>query len=93
MLAAVCKEPGLALNKDEAGSLAQAVANVQRHYPGFETTQLTVDWGNLAMCLIMVYGTRAAAMTMKKKKPPAGTVVPGPWNAFTGGTPLPDAGR
>ena len=82
MLAALTKTQELYLSQDEALMLAQASANVARHYD-VQMAAKTVDWVNLAMALGNVYGTRLAAIKMRssvERKERAATAKPAPAN-------------
>ena len=86
MLAAATGNPLLDINESEAKLLATAAGKVQRHYP-MKASAEALDWCNLAMVVMTVYGTRVMAfkMTAKKEEPvPSwqGQVIPG---GFTGG--------
>ena len=61
ILAAVSKSPEMALDQSEAHQLAEAIANVSRHYD-VAATQKTMDWTNLLMCMGLIYGTRIMAI-------------------------------
>jgi len=65
LLAGVLKAPGLILTEIEAHNMAEATANVSRHY-NIQATQKTLDWINLCTTLTLVYGTRI--MASKKRK-------------------------
>lgn len=69
MLAHVTKTEELALDQEEAANLAKGIANVARHY-SVQASQVSLDWANLAMTLIMVYGTRGVAIKNNRKKKP-----------------------
>lgn len=58
MMAAATRFPELALAESEAKEMAQAAANVARHYPN-KISAKTIDWANLAQCLAIAYGSRA----------------------------------
>ena len=61
------------LDPKEAAQLAQAIANVQRHYESVISAK-TLDWSRLVMTLGTIYGSRALAIGMRRKaaakKPP-----------------------
>lgn len=57
MLASMMQAPGLALDKEESTRLAEATANVARHY-NVEASEKALDWTNLIMALGMIYGPR-----------------------------------
>ena len=61
LAAAGLKYPELLLDQAEAKSLAEAIANVERHY-SFGLSEKSADWGNLMLALGTVYGTRAMAI-------------------------------
>jgi hypothetical protein len=74
MLAAFTKSAELLLDEKEAAELAQATANVSRHYDVAMAAK-TVDWINFSMVAGMIYGTRIVAirnrrMEERKKNPP-----------------------
>lgn len=74
MLAALTKTQEMELAPDEAMNLAQAIANVSRHYD-VQLAAKTIDWTNLLMAAATVYGTRLMAMRMRvaaerKARPP-----------------------
>ena len=66
-LAAISKTPELALNEAEATQLATALVQVSRHYNVPQVAPAVVDHVNLAMALIAIYGTRLAALKMRKR--------------------------
>ncbi len=65
--AAALKEPALALTKDEAKSLSDAVGKVAEHYP-VTIDPKTMAWVNLAMVAGGIYGTRVVGMVAKRKR-------------------------
>lgn len=66
LLASLTKSQEFFLDAEEAKTLAQASANVSRHY-GVAMAAKTVDWINLGMVVSMIYGTRLAAIRMRKR--------------------------
>jgi len=66
MLASVVQVPELALERDEAAKLAGAIEKVSRHYP-VNIAPKAVDWTNLAICAVTIYGTRIAAYRLRLK--------------------------
>jgi hypothetical protein len=66
LLAGMLKAPGLMLTETEARQMAEATANVSRHY-NVQATQKTLDWTNLATVLVLTYGTRIMAASKRKK--------------------------
>ena len=66
LLAANSGHEELALSEEEAHALAEAFAKVQRHYPP-KVNQKMMDWGNLALCLGTVYGSRGVTLYQKTK--------------------------
>jgi len=66
MLAGITKTAELALSPPEAKSLAEAVANVSRHYD-VSVSAKALDWSNLVMALGMVYGTRLIAIRTNRR--------------------------
>jgi hypothetical protein len=77
MLAAhVMSWPEFALSPQEATALAEATANVLRHYD-IGGTARTFDYLNLVQCAAMIYGTRIYARIQETKtKPPAQAIAP-----------------
>lgn len=67
MLSAALQEPNLALSKEEAHGLAEAAAEVARHYPTTIDPKM-MAWANLAMAVGLVYGPRVYTLTKGKKK-------------------------
>jgi hypothetical protein len=67
MAAMAFKTPELALDGEEAKMLAIATANVAKYYPTV-IDERQVAWGNLIIVLIGVYGTRIAAVGMRRKR-------------------------
>lgn len=61
MLAAFTKTAELEIEQEEAAKLAEATANVSRHY-NVAVAAKTVDWINFATVAGMIYGTRMAAI-------------------------------
>lgn len=74
ILAGVFKAPGLILEENEARQLAQATADVSRHY-NVQATQKTLDWINFVTAATLIYGTRIMAAS-KRKKAAAETAAP-----------------
>lgn len=66
-LAMLTKNPVWEMPKQEAESVAKAVANVARHYPKLAGHEKLVDWVMLIQALGMAYGTRIY-LTMPDKK-------------------------
>lgn len=62
MGAALLKTSELELDPAEAKSLAQASANVLRHYPSVQMPAQMIDWVALAMALGTVYAPRVIAI-------------------------------
>jgi hypothetical protein len=79
MLAGMTATPELVLSEPEGKAMAQAIANVARHYPGFPITQELQDWIALGVVAVRVYSTRAIAIGIRKKraKTPANPQQPG----------------
>lgn len=67
MLAKIAKVPEIALDEDEAQKLANATANVARHY-NIAVSQKTLDWTNFATAICGIYGTRLIAIANKKRQ-------------------------
>jgi hypothetical protein len=65
MLAGITKTEELMLDHSEAKSLAEATANVARHYD-VSVSAKALDWSNLVMALGMVYGTRLVAIRARR---------------------------
>ena len=65
ILASIVKTPEIALEQVEARQMAEAIANVSRHYD-IAATQKTLDWANLIMAAGMIYGTRLYAIRAKR---------------------------
>lgn len=59
--------PEWAMETDEARELAQASADVLRHYKPEFLDQKTVDWINLIQCVGIAYGGRFMAMRERKR--------------------------
>jgi hypothetical protein len=75
MLAAFTKSAELLVDESEAQQLAQATANVSRHYNA-QIAAKTIDWVNFATVAGMVYGTRLVAIrnrhaAERRANPPA----------------------
>lgn len=68
MAAAALSQPLLVIEESEARAVAKGIANVARHYDVGRLSAQTMDWVNLCMTLITVYGTRFAAMRMQASK-------------------------
>jgi hypothetical protein len=68
MLAAALRVPELQLSQTEGAAMANAIANVARHYPVIAATQQTLDWIALISVLIVTYGTRMAAYKARQTK-------------------------
>lgn len=66
MLAMITKTQEFMLNADESVMLAQAMANVSRHYD-VQVAEKTLDWTQLIMVAGTVYGSRLAAMKLRKQ--------------------------
>lgn len=76
MLASIVHVPELELDKEEAGKLANAIEKVSRHYP-VNIAPKAVDWANLGICAVTIYGTRIAAYRFRLKAEGAtGNVAP-----------------
>lgn len=67
MLGAILKSPEIVLSEDEAKKMAEASANVMKHYD-VRASAKVVDWTNLIICLGMIYGPRAVAYAARVKK-------------------------
>lgn len=55
MLYGATKNPFFNVPQEQNRQLGQAVANVLRHYPDFETSEKIADWINLGIVFSMVY--------------------------------------
>lgn len=66
-LASFLDYPGMALEPAEAHNLAEALANVQRHYPQLNMAAKTIDHINLVIALGGVYGSRIRGYKNRKK--------------------------
>lgn len=64
ILSAALHTPELALEKTESQALAEATANVARHYPTSISAK-TIDWAALATCLAFTYGPRAVMIRQR----------------------------
>jgi hypothetical protein len=67
MLAAICKTPELELGKEESENLANATANVAKHYD-ITASEKALDWGNLCLTLGVVYGPRFVMINARRKE-------------------------
>lgn len=65
-LAAVTQIDVLAIDPDEAKAMAEAAANVQRHYPSSMLDPVTMDWIGLIVTCGTIYGPRIAVMKMQR---------------------------
>lgn len=65
MFAGFAKTPELAIDPAEAKTLAEATANVARHY-NVAISEKTQDWANFLMALGAIYGTRFVAIARRK---------------------------
>lgn len=92
ILAGVLKSPGLILTEAEAHQLAEATANVSRHY-NVQATQKTLDWINFCTCVTLIYGTRVMAASKRKKEEAEANPKPGKviFGSFPGGPPVAEA--
>lgn len=80
MLAAVVKNPRLALRQDEAHLLAQRIGNVQRHYPAMQFSMVATDWALLVVAMVIVYQPRlkpAPRPQTPEPDPLMGMIFPG----------------
>lgn len=64
ILSAALHTPELALEKTESLALAEATANVARHYPTSISAK-TIDWAALATCVAFTYGPRAVMIRQR----------------------------
>ena len=80
MLAMQLQTPELAISEDEGKEFTIRAQNVMRHY-SVETTQKTLDWLAFGGTTVGIYGTRLAAITVRRRQERAehgrqpGTVV------------------
>lgn len=65
MLAGMTQIEELEIDKEEAGKLSLAIANVGRHY-NMAMSAKALDWTALFMTLGAVYGTRIAAIRIRR---------------------------
>lgn len=66
MLSHAMKTPELALSEKESETLANAAANVARHY-NLAASQKAMDWGNFIIALSICYGPRMIAIGERRK--------------------------
>lgn len=66
MLAGITSTPELEIDKSESQNLAQAIAEVTKHYD-VEVAEKTIAWSNLLMVCGMIYGTRIVAIRNRHK--------------------------
>lgn len=69
MLAVATGIEELSLAKEEANTLAKAVANVQQYYP-MHISAKAMAWSNLVMVAGSVYGSRIVAVVVRKETTP-----------------------
>lgn len=67
MGAAMLSAPELAIEQSEANMLAQATADVARHYPSVKTPIEITDWIGLITVCGMVYGPRLVAIRNNRR--------------------------
>lgn len=67
ILSAALNTPELELEKIESQALAEATANVARHYPTSISAK-TIDWCALATCLGLTYGPRVVLVRNRLAK-------------------------
>jgi hypothetical protein len=67
MLALQLKTPELEVSEIEAREFAKAAQNVMRHY-SVQATQKTIDWISFAGITAGIYGTRALAISNRRKE-------------------------
>jgi hypothetical protein len=67
MMASFLKIEELSLSDVEARKLAKAMQRVAELYD-IEATERTIAWVNLITCMGGIYGTRAFAYSMRKKR-------------------------
>ncbi len=67
LLAARTNVPELMMSPEEGKMFMDAAQNVLRHY-SVETTQKTLDWIAFAGVAAQLYGTRAAAVMIRRKQ-------------------------
>lgn len=75
LLAAATKTPEIELSKEESAKLADATANVARHY-NIRTQQKTMDWANLFIAMGVTYGPRAYMIRARQRQENAITQPP-----------------
>lgn len=75
-LAVKTEIPELAMEKEEARMLAEAVANVAQHYEIMQTVSPEmVAWFGLLQTVGLVYGTRGVAYVSRKRMEKANATV------------------
>lgn len=79
MLAAITKIPELKIEQAESKQLAEAAANVARHY-NVQASAKAIDISNLVMVCIMLYGSRIYAINARMKSERAQRAEPRPTN-------------
>jgi hypothetical protein len=67
MAATVLKSPELVLEKGEADALANAIAEVEKHY-SISLSPETRAWLGLATTAAMIYGPRAYLIAKRRKR-------------------------
>lgn len=75
MLANVSETPEWMITPDEGNDFMKAAQNVMRHY-SVQSTQKTLDWISLFGVAGGMYGTRVAAISIRKRREK--TVKPAP---------------
>lgn len=74
-IAARAKEPTLKLNDDEATQVAEAAANVGKHY-NVPISPITQAWLGLGMTVGSIYAGKLAAINMRKRVTPVSRPAP-----------------
>lgn len=67
MLAVSISAPEIAIDKDEAKAMSDAIAEVAKHYP-MQIDPKTLAWANLASCAAIVYGPRAYSIRVRRRE-------------------------
>lgn len=82
MLAMQLNTPELVVDETEADQFLKAAQNVARHY-SVETTQKALDWIVFCGACASVYGTRAVAISVRRRAEGGGRRRQRPANAPT----------
>lgn len=74
LLANALKVEEIALSKAESETLAEAVAEVSKHYPT-AVSEKTMAWVHLTMCLGTTYGSRAYVYSKRMERERAAKIA------------------